>query len=197
MFTEQIDKKDVDLSEVTEKYDIVLADPPWTYSDKNTRGAARKHYNTMSLREIMDLPVPAKKNSMLFLWGTSPLLPEALQVMEAWNFKYKTSMIWDKLLMGIGHYARIAHEFILIGKRGKFPCPEPSNRFYSVIKEKRTKHSRKPDLNSLIDKMYPDPDLRKIELFAREAARPGWTYWGEEVKETELVLFYKSIQVKT
>jgi len=189
--------KVADLTELTEKFDIILADPPWSYSDKNTRGAAQKHYNTMSLREIMDLSIPAKKNSMLFLWSTSPLLPEALQVMKAWNFKYKTSMMWEKMVQGLGHYARIAHEFILIGKRGKFPCPAPSNRFYSVIKEKRTKHYKKPDLNSLIDKMYPDPDLRKIELFAREAARPGWTYWGEEVKETELVLFYKSIQVKT
>ena len=186
-------KNNIDLSQITEQFDIILADPPWSYNDTNSRGAAVRHYSTMALKDIMRLTIPAKENSMLFLWGTSPLLPEALRVMEVWNFKYKSSMVWDKLAMGIGHYARIAHEFLLIGKRGKFPCPEPGNRFNSVFRARRRKHSEKPDIHYFIDRMYPESGLKKIELFARKALRPGWSYWGNEVKEVTDSLLFKTI----
>lgn len=160
-------------------YEVLYIDPPWSYNNKATRAAATDHYPVMSLQEIKDLVIPAAENSILFLWSTATLLQEALEVMEHWNFKYKTSAVWDKELIGLGNYFRIQHELLLIGIKGKFQTPAPADRFSSVIREKRTKHSKKPvRAYELIERMYPDKS--KIELFARNL-RPGWISWGNEI----------------
>lgn len=163
-----------------ERYDLIYADPPWSYQNKATRAKAENHYPTMSLQKIKEFPIPAKDDAILFLWGTSPLLPEALAVMSAWNFTYKASCIWDKVNIGLGNYFRIRHEILLLGTRGKISCPEPGNRFPSVITERRTKHSKKPiRAYEVIEAMYPG--LTKIELFAR-IKRSGWKAAGNEIK---------------
>lgn len=162
-----------------ERYDLIYADPPWSYQNKATRAKAENHYPTMSLQEIKEFPVPAKDDAILFLWITSPLLPAGIEVMQAWNFTYKASCMWDKEIIGLGNYFRIRHELLLLGTRGKISCPEPSNRFSSIITEKRTKHSKKPIMAYLlIEGMYPG--LSKVELFAREK-RDGWTSVGNEI----------------
>ena len=82
-----------------EKYQIIYADPPWRYENNGGQGVAEKHYKTMSVEEICNLPVKAltDKNAVLFLWVTFPQLAEAFQVMEAWGFKYKTvGFVWVK-----------------------------------------------------------------------------------------------------
>ena len=84
------------------KYSIIYADPPWhyeTYSKKGQGRAAESHYPTMSLEDIKSLPVSkiAEKDCALFLWATFPCLQEALQVIEAWGFRYKTvAFVWIK-----------------------------------------------------------------------------------------------------
>lgn len=174
-------------------YDLIYADPPWQYSNRITRASADKHYRTMPLSEIKDFPIPAKEDAILFLWATSPLLPEALQIMEAWQFKYKGSVVWDKLLIGLGNFFRSRHELLLYGLRGKIPCPPTSSRVPSVIIEKRTRHSAKPlKAYEVIESMYPS--LSKIELFARNR-RDGWDAWGDEL-ETNLTCISDSLMVQ-
>lgn len=133
----------------------------------------------MSLQEIEDYPVPAKENAILFLWATVPLLPVGLEVMASWNFIYKSNCVWNKVSLGLGNYFRINHEILLLGTRGKIKCPEPANRFPSIINEKRTQHSRKPvQIYEIIERMYPNTS--KIELFAR-THRFGWDALGHEL----------------
>jgi N6-adenosine-specific RNA methylase IME4 len=135
----------------------------------------------METADICALPIAdlAADDSVLFLWATSPKLQEALTVIEAWEFRYITCMIWDKEWIGPGYYARQCHELLLICKRGALPVPLPENRPPSVYHERRTEHSKKPVyFYEMIEKMYPG--LSKVELFAREA-RAGWTAWGNEL----------------
>lgn len=164
------------------EYDVIVADPPWRYGKASTPNReARRHYDDMSTDEIKALEIPSAKKSILYLWVTAPMLPEGLEVMKAWGFKYKSQYVWDKLLVGIGHWARGQHENLLVGTKGKWPTPPPAVRWASVIKEQRREHSRKPEsVYEMIEEYYPGK--RYLETFARYR-RTGWTTWGNEVKE--------------
>ena len=99
-------------------------------------------------------------------------------MLPAWQFDYRTSMVWVKDQIGMGYYARQQHELLLIAKRGELPVPEERNRPASVIHAPRTEHSVKPArFYELIEAMYPG--LSYLELFARNT-RPGWTSWGNQ-----------------
>jgi N6-adenosine-specific RNA methylase IME4 len=165
-------------------YPVILADPPWQYRADTAYPdlETEHHYPTMPTEEIAALPVAdlATPDAVLFLWATSPHLPEALQVMAAWGFQYQTSVLWVKNFIGLGYWIRTRHEFLLIGSRGNMPHPAVSARPDSVIEAPRREHSRKPDeAYELIERMYPE--LPKMELFARHA-RAGWMAWGNEVE---------------
>jgi N6-adenosine-specific RNA methylase IME4 len=156
---------------------VVYADPPWQYGNTSGVSAAEDEYPTLPLADICALVAPATPDAVLFLWATSPLLPEALQVITAWGFSYKGSMVWDKD-MGTGNWVLNCHELLLIAVRGDMPCPAPANRPKSVVHAPRGGHSAKPEeFAALIDRMYPG--LPKVEMFARRA-RSGWTVWGNE-----------------
>jgi N6-adenosine-specific RNA methylase IME4 len=162
-------------------YDIIYADPPWRYSfSKSDSRKIENQYPTMSLQEIKDLEVPAKDNCLLYLWATAPkLIKEALDVMEAWGFEYKTHAIWDKEKIGMGYWFRGQHELLLVGVRGKFSPPNSKSRIPSIFRFPRRGHSQKPiDVRAFITSWYPAAE--KIELFAREQV-PGWACWGDEV----------------
>jgi N6-adenosine-specific RNA methylase IME4 len=163
------------------RFPVILADPPWQYRPGTESLERSLDYPTMATEEIAALPVAtlAAPDAVLFMWTTSPHLPEALQVMEAWGFKYETSVVWVKHAIGMGHWVRNRHELLLIGSRGDMPHPAPSARPDSVIEAPRREHSRKPDETyGKIEQMYPE--LPKIELFARQA-RAGWAAWGNEI----------------
>ena len=84
---------------MTGTYEIIYADPPWRYSAKKVQGAAENHYPTMSIDELCALPVAelAAKDSALFMWATFPQLPEALRLIRAWGFTYKSvAFVWLK-----------------------------------------------------------------------------------------------------
>ena len=99
--------------------------------------------------------------------------------MTEWGYQYRTCAIWDKEMMGMGYWFRNQHEILLIGLRGKFSPPTPQMRDRSVYKEKRTKHSKKPDqVRKNIELLFGD--LPRIELFARQKT-VGWDAWGNEV----------------
>jgi N6-adenosine-specific RNA methylase IME4 len=163
------------------KYKIIYADPPWKYDfSKDNKDRVENHYPTMSLEEIKSLNIPSDDNCVLYLWATAPKLLEALEVMRTWGFTYKTQAIWDKEWIGMGYWFRGQHEILLVGTKGKISPPNYKNRVSSVIREKRTKHSKKPDfVRDLISKSFPD--YNKLELFAREN-NEGWDVWGNEVE---------------
>lgn len=159
-------------------FDVIYADPPWRYSSATTTPsrAIEAQYPTMALPDICDLPVArcAAKNAILFLWATNPLLPECMTVLPAWGFTYKTSMVWVKDRIGLGHWVRGQHEPLLIATRGKpaLPKSKPS----SVIEAPRGLHSAKPEAaRRRVETMFPD--ARRLEMFARERI-VGWDAWG-------------------
>ncbi|WP_353928760.1 MT-A70 family methyltransferase [Desulfofundulus kuznetsovii] len=162
------------------KYDVILADPPWQYEFVETENRAiENHYPTMTLEEIKALEIPAADDAVLLLWATAPKLEEALEVMRAWGFTYRTCAVWDKEIIGMGYWFRGQHELLLLGTKGNFPAPLPNNRFSSVIRERRGAHSAKPAVvYEMIEHMFPN--RRYLELFARNT-RPGWGVWGNEV----------------
>lgn len=167
------------------EYKTIVADPPWRYKNIKTGGSMRsgsaQKYKTLSTEEICDLDIirnVSGENSILFLWATIPMLPDAFRVMEAWHYKYKTAIIWRKTMsLGMGFWFRGQCEICLMGIKGKVKAfrYQESN----FIQSKVRKHSQKPlEFFKLIEPICLEP---KIELFAREE-RKGWASWGDEIK---------------
>lgn len=165
------------------RYPIIYADPPWRYENPPIGASDRSienHYPTMTLDEICRAPVLelAAADALLYLWATAPKLAECFAVIEAWGFEYRTNLVWDKEIIGMGYHARNQHEILLIAKRGEIPPPPAGKQPSSVHRERRGKHSAKPvHYYEMIEAAYPE--LTKIELFAR-APRKGWAVWGNE-----------------
>ena len=127
-----------DIFSTDKKYDVIYADPPWEYrqsgSKINSRGMAKQHYDTMSTDDICKLPVRkiCTDKAVCFMWATFPNISEALKVVEAWGFKYKTAaFVWikknkksDSLFLGMGVYTRANAEVCLLGisKETKQQC---------------------------------------------------------------------------
>jgi N6-adenosine-specific RNA methylase IME4 len=164
------------------RYNLILADPPWRYDFSNTTGrSVEQHYHTMDLDSICAMKVRdlAADSAILFLWATMPKLPEALRVIEAWGFEYKSGAIWRKSGMGMGYYFRVDHELLLVATIGEPGVPLPENRVSSVIDAQKLGHSTKPEVfRELLERMYPA--AKRIELFCR-STRQGWDAWGDEV----------------
>jgi N6-adenosine-specific RNA methylase IME4 len=163
------------------KYPVIYCDPPWRYefAESETR-AIENQYPTMDLEAIKRLLVRdlATEDAILFMWATSPKLAEAISVVEAWGFTYRSSAIWVKNQLGMGYYFRQQHELLLIATRGSMPAPAPADRPRSVFTSDRTEHSAKPaEFAEFIERMYPT--LPRIELFCR-SPRHGWDVWGNQ-----------------
>lgn len=166
------------------KYPVIYCDPPWRYdyAESDSR-AIENQYPTMELVDICQMPVGdiAHDDAVLFMWGTSPKLLEAIEVIKAWGFTYKTCAVWDKQKIGMGYYFRQQHELLLIATRGNLPPPEPHNRPASVFSFEREDHSSKPhEVAEMIERMYPE--YSRIELFCR-SPRDGWDVWGNQSGE--------------
>ncbi len=165
------------------RYPIIYADPPWQYENPPIGASNRSienHYPTMTLDEICALPVRdlATDDAILYLWATAPKLAECLKVIEAWGFEYRTNLVWDKEVIGMGYHARNQHELLLVAKRGEIPPPPPGTQPSSVYRERRGEHSAKPTFYyEMIEAAYPN--LPKIELFSR-SPRDGWAAWGNQ-----------------
>ena len=166
-------------------FSVVLADPPWQYRD------VWVDYPTMSLEEVCDLSVArvCKPDALLFLWATFPMMAEALQVVEAWGFQYKTAaFLWVKLdsagnpSWGEGNYTRSNTEPCLVATRGDGrSCLKQRDRIatHQVVQARRHGHSRKPEeVRRRIEELTCGPYL---ELFARRP-RQGWICLGNELE---------------
>ena len=171
-------------------YRVVLADPPWSFTTYSVAGHAKTphaHYGCMTLEDIKALPVQslaAPDGCALVLWATAPMLPEALVVMAAWGFTFKTAGAWakrsksgEKWAFGTGYILRSAAEFWLIGTRGKIARPLARN-VRNLLVDPVREHSRKPDsIYENVERMWPGP---RAELFGRER-RPGWDGFGNQL----------------
>jgi N6-adenosine-specific RNA methylase IME4 len=163
------------------QFSVLYCDPPWRYEHAPTESrAVENHYPTLELDAIKELEIPAADDAVLFLWATSPKLAEAMEVIDAWGFDYRTCMVWAKDRIGMGYYARQQHELLLIARRGELPVPAETDRPASVVHAPRGKHSEKPPVfYELIERMYPNHP--RVELFAR-VSRAGWESWGNELE---------------
>lgn len=173
--------------------EFVMADPPWRFENYSARGqgkGAARHYATMSLAEIQELPVSqiAAPNCLLFLWATWPMINDALAVITAWGFTYKSGGVWNKRTknglpaFGTGYLLRSACEPFLIGTRGRVTHSKSHrNQFDGLARE----HSRKPESAYDWCESYM-PDARRVELFSRTRRR-GWIMWGNEVGKFDAV----------
>lgn len=170
------------------EFNVIYADPPWKYTsgdqhtDTTQETVIGTHYESMTIAELCALQIEdvAATNCVLFLWVTSPLLQECFDVIIAWGFQYKTSMIWDKIKHNVGHYVSVRHELLLICTRGSF-LPKDKTLHDSVVSIERTKHSEKPvEFRKIIEKMYGKASAKThLELFARKKIQ-GWTAYGNE-----------------
>ena len=180
---EQIRDSAAKQAELTGAYSVIYADPPWEYQNSGIDASAASRYPTMPTADICGLlkanKIEATENAALFLWATNPLLLDALKVLEAWGFTYRTNLVWTKNNHAGGFYVRGQHELLLIATRGSFlPVLTYSSHLHAPI----TRHSEKPPiLYTMIESMYPKQQY--LELFARDVEqRKDWTYWGGEVK---------------
>ena len=173
-------------------YRVALVDPPWTFRAWSHRGegkSASQHYRCQSLEEISALPVDQlmAPDAALFLSVTQPMLPEALRVIAAWGFEYRTvGFIWIKMpatwseglfplrirpRLGLGYHTRSGEEQYWLALRGK-GYQRQSMGVEQVLFAAVREHSRKPyEINARIDRLVRD--VPRIELFAR-CWRSGW-----------------------
>ncbi len=161
------------------KFNILYADPPYKYDFSLTVSREiAQNYPDMTTDDICALKdkLPIDDNAILLLWCPAPKLKDGLRIMQEWGFTYKTHAVWDKVIKGMGYWFRARHELLLLGVKGKFSPPDPSSLFDSVIVEKRTEHSKKPEkVYDMIEKMFPQG--KYLELFSR-TKRKNWIGWG-------------------
>jgi len=172
-------------------YQVLYADPPWQYKLASTPGTLNgvAPYPTMTEAELARLPVAAAaaSTSVLFMWSTGPQLEQAIRVMRAWGFEYKTVFkVWlkrtqqDKPVFGTGVWSRSSAELLLVGSRGSgYTKWKTTNSEPQEFCSQRGAHSAKPDaLRDAVRAFFDVP--RRLELFARTLA-PGFDAWGLEV----------------
>lgn len=177
-----------------QKYQVIYADPPWDYQQCRLSGSAKKHYPTMRIEELCALPVAeiADRDCALFLWATFPQLPEALRLIQAWGFMYKTvAFVWLKQnrkaltwFYGLGFWTRSNAEVCLLATKGH--PKRQSAGIHQLVISPVERHSKKPDevREKIVELMG---DVPRIELFARQQT-PGWDVWGNEVENSTVLL---------
>jgi N6-adenosine-specific RNA methylase IME4 len=185
------------------KFKVIYADPPWQFKAWSHRGegkGASQHYDCMSLADICALPVAdiAEDDAALFLWVVQPQLPEAMELIEAWGFKFKTvAFAWIKMpkswdpnqigtsrfapRLGLGYHTRSGMEQCWLAVRGKGYKRRPKGEAASieqVLHAPLGRHSEKPEeIAHRIERLVGD--VPRIELFARKR-RNGWDVWGND-----------------
>ena len=169
-------------------YGMIMADPPWDFSNWSEKGEvknAKAHYRCMPMEWIMSLPVLdlAAPDSLLWCWGTPPMLDQQIVCVKSWGFTYVTQGTWvkttknGKLHFGTGYFMRGAGEPFLLFKRGKpkIAARDIRNVFLAPV----GKHSEKPAKSyQMCERMAPK--VLRLELLSR-TNRKGWDAWGDEI----------------
>lgn len=186
-------------------FNVVMADPPWQYFDTHMKswGPTDLHYDSLEVPEIGNYIDSAgiairdkfEEDTVLFLWATNPKLRQAFELIDLWEFEYKTNIVWVKQNLkrpGSGYYVRGHHELLFICTRGSI-VPNQTNKtpissvletnsvMYTDIKD----HSQKPEeAYELVEKLYPvDDGYRYLDLFARNH-REKWASFGDQIPES-------------
>jgi N6-adenosine-specific RNA methylase IME4 len=182
-----------DLSQVTGKYNIIYADPAWSFSNKKTGGSmtggALNHYPVMSIDDLKALPVNqiAADDCVLIMWWVGAMPQEAIDLVDAWGFKLKNmnGFVWEKLTVklkmffGMGYWTRAGSEAAIIAVKGKPKAASHSVR--AVSRAMAGAHSKKPSVfRRKAVKLCGD--LPRIELFSRQEVK-GWDCWGNQIKQ--------------
>jgi site-specific DNA-methyltransferase (adenine-specific) len=177
------------------KYNVIYADPPWRFSSRELQTynnkrftPVEKHYKTQTSEWLKNLPVEAvaDSNCALFMWTTDAHMVEAIDIMQAWGFKYVTiAFIWEKqsktgkTLCNLGAWTLKNFEVCLLGTRGRMLQYKKVNNIRQKVAAERTKHSRKPArVRKNIEQLFGD--VPRLELFAR-TQESGWDSWGDEL----------------
>lgn len=170
-------------------YDLIMADPPWRFElyseETGAEKSAQAHYACMDLDAISALPVSdlARRDCLLWLWCTAPMLDQQIAVAKRWGFEFKTSGVWlkqtrrGKTHFGTGYVLRSCHEPFVIATRGEPKIASKSVR--SVVFGAVREHSRKPAAAYAAAAELMGPAARRLELFARTPIK-GWDAWGDE-----------------
>lgn len=170
-------------------FDLIMIDPPWrleTYSDKGKQKAAERHYQTLPISVIRSFPVGdlAAPNSVLWCWGTNPMIDQQIECVKHWGFKFTTMGTWvkttkgGKIAFGTGYRLRGASEPFIIGTIGN---PKTAKNVRSVLMAPIREHSRKPDeAYEIAEKYVLVNNPRRADIFSRQE-RPGWQGWGDEL----------------
>jgi N6-adenosine-specific RNA methylase IME4 len=177
------------------KFGTILADPPWQFQNRTGKVAPEhkrlNRYGTMTLEDICALPVAdiAAEPAHLYLWVPNALLPQGLQVMDAWGFRYISNIVWEKVRKdgepdgrGVGFYFRNVTELLLFGVRGKNARTlAPGRSQVNIIRSRKREHSRKPDEQyKIIEECSYTP---RLEMFSR-GKRREWECWGNQADES-------------
>jgi len=180
--------------------DVIHADVPIQFNDQGVRGSADHHYSTMTAEEIAKIKFPIADNAICFFWMSpsiayseipvqykyaedsalkiTVMIPIYKFILNSWGFtKIINEFVWDKEIIGPGSWIRNRHENCFIAVKGKMPVP--AELFPSVINERRTRHSKKPEeIYRRIEKMFPK--RKYLDAFGREQ-RKGWQVFGNEI----------------
>ena len=163
------------------KFSTIMIDPPWDWGDegdKDQLGRAKPDYSTMSIEDLMLLPIPdlADVDSHLYMWITNRSLPKGFALMEKWGFRYITALTWVKPSFGMGNYFRGQTEHILFGVKGSQMLKRKDVGTVFNAPRGPNGHSSKPhQFYELVESCSPGPYL---EMFSR-SSRADWTTWGE------------------
>ena len=177
-------------------YSIIYMDPPWKYSNSKMSSGSniQDNYPTMTMAELKELPIKeiTEKDSLIYMWSTSPFISESIELARHWGFSFRTvAFVWDKQSYTPGFYTGGGTEQVLVFKKkgGKIPQPRGTRNEKQFLSQKKREHSRKPDeIRNAIYRMHPTQS--KLEMFARVSSE-GWDVWGNEtnkfnINETEL-----------
>jgi N6-adenosine-specific RNA methylase IME4 len=176
------------------KFGTILVDPPWQFQNRTGKVAPEhkrlSRYPTLTIEDIKALPIADAAGDVchLYLWVPNALLPQGIEVMQAWGFQYKSNIVWHKIRKdggsdgrGVGFYFRNVTELMLFGIRGKNARTlQPGRTQVNYLSSRKREHSRKPD------EQYPILEACSrapyLELFAR-GEREGWVSWGNQADE--------------
>ena len=175
-----------------DKYDIIYSDPPWQQNKGGIRKVRPKQnrdldYPTMDINDIKDIHEEIFKSTNrkhnIFMWTIDKYLHETEAMMNELGYTLHARFIWDKENgVAPAFTVRFSHEYLLwFYKKGDLlmPCEETKGKYTTVMRERATKHSKKPECAyRMIEDMFPN--TKKLELFARNK-RDGWDSWGNEV----------------
>ena len=173
-------------------YGIIYSDPPWPQKKGGLRKVAPNQgreldYKTLSIPEIKEIHKhffeEVEDKHDVFMWTIDKFLHDTEQMMAELGYVLHARFVWDKGNgVAPGFTVRFTHEYLLwFYQPGKMlkPVPEQRGKWATVLRERSTTHSTKPDIAYvMLETMFPE--AKKLEMFARRR-RKGWDSWGDEV----------------